>query len=76
MNLDRLSEARQIINESFVLNDIKEGELSVSHLWFLLYRRIYAKECNKVYSPDDFALIKEADAKYPLPKSLDFRMHD
>jgi len=76
MNLDRLFEAAEIINESFVLNDIKEGELSVSHLWFQLYGRIFAKENNIPYSPDDNLLKEKANKKYPLPKKLDFRMHD
>ena len=28
------------------------------------------------YDPSDKELIKKADEKYPLPKSVDFRMHD
>ena len=76
INLDRLKEATEIINPHFVMSDIKEGELSVSHLWFVLYRRLYAKEKGIAYNPDDAQLTKEADEKYPLPKRLDFRMHD
>ena len=53
-----------------------EGELSVSYLWFELYRRLYAKENNIEYSADNKELIKKADEKYPLPKKLDYRMHD
>ena len=33
-----------LINENFVMSDIREGELSISHYWFELYRKIYAKE--------------------------------
>lgn len=76
INLSRLEEATQIVNEKFVMSDIKEGELSISNIWFTLYRRIYAGEVGKEYHPEDAELIAEADAKYPLPKSLDFRMHD
>ena len=76
LNLGRLDEATEIMNENFVMSDIKEGELSVSHYWFELYRRIYARETGKEYNPDDKDFIKEADKKYPLPKSVDFRMHD
>lgn len=76
MNLNRLSEATEIINPDFEMSDIKEGELSVSYLWFELYRRIYAKENNIEYNADDIKQKTEADAKYPLPKKLDFRMHD
>ena len=58
------------------MSDIKEGELSVSHLWFELYRRIYAYENGIEYDESNDELKKNADRKYPLPKSLDFRMHD
>ena len=75
INLNRLEEAAQIINENFVLNDIKEGELSVSYYWFRLYRGLYAKENGLTYNEQDKELAKAADAKYPLPKKLDFRMH-
>jgi len=76
MNLSRFKEASQIINKDFVMNDIKEGELSVSHLWFVLYRNIYAEENGLLYNAEDTALCKAADEKYPLPPKLDFRMHD
>lgn len=75
INLSQLEKAKEIINEDFVMSDIKEGELSVSHYWFELYRRIYATENGRKYDANDKQLIKEADAKYPLPKALDFRMH-
>ena len=76
INLSRLEEATEIVNEKFVMSDIKEGELSISNIWFTLYRCIYAREIGKEYHAEDAQLIAEADAKYPLPKSLDFRMHD
>lgn len=66
--LDRLEEAVEIINPSFMMSDIKEGELSVSQIWFYLYRKLYAQQTG---TADDAA----ADAQYPLPKNLDFRMH-
>ena len=75
INLDRLEEAAEIINKDFVLSDIKEGELSVSYYWFRLYRGLYAKENGLVYDEQDKALVLAADAKYPLPQKLDFRMH-
>lgn len=67
MHLDRYEEAAGIINESFIMSDIKEGELSVSHLWFELYDKLYALRTGK----DD---PQAARAAYPLPKALDFRM--
>lgn len=76
INLDRLEEATEIINPDFEMSDIKEGELSVSFLWFELYRRLYAKQNNIEYNPDDVQLKNDADKKYPLPKKLDFRMNE
>ena len=75
LNLDMLKESADIINENFVMSDIREGELSVSHYWFELYRKIYAKETGTVYDPTDKEFCQRADEKYPLPASLDFRMN-
>lgn len=68
MHLDRLEEAAAILNTDFVMNDIKEGELSVSAIWKMLYRRVYEKQ----YGVDDPV---EAEKTFPLPVPLDFRMH-
>lgn len=68
LRLDRLDEAREILTPEFMMYDIKEGELSISGIWFELYRKICAKETGI----DDPA---KADEKYPLPPRLDFRMH-
>ncbi len=68
IKLERYEEATEIVNPDFIMSDIKEGELSISHLWFELYRGLYEK---KFGVRDDDA----ADKMYPLPKSLDFRMH-
>lgn len=76
VNIGEYEKASEIINPDFIMADIKEGELSVSHLWFELYRRLYAKENGLCYDENDTKLIKAADKKYPLPKKLDFRMHD
>ncbi len=75
INLDRLEEATEILNENFFMSDIKEGEISVSNYWFRLYRGLYAKEMGIAYDPADKALAAAADKKYPLPKKQDFRMH-
>lgn len=75
LHLDRLDEAREIVNPDFAMPDIKEGELSVSALWFMLYRRLFARENGIPFREDDRELAARADEVYPLPKSLDFRMH-
>ncbi len=61
--LDMLEEAEKTINENFEMPDIKEGELSISTLWFTLQ----AKK-NRISE-------EEAKARFELPYSLDFRMH-
>ena len=75
IHLGRLDEAAEILRPGFEMPDIKEGELSVSQLWFELYRRIYAKENGVEYAPGDRKFVEAADAKYPIPAELDFRMH-
>ncbi len=75
IHLGRLEEGTGIINKDFVMADVKEGELSVSHFWFELYRRLYAKEKGIDYDPENPAFLAEADRAYPLPEALDFRMH-
>ncbi len=65
-------EASKIITADFVLNDVKEGELSISKLW----QDVYTEICKIEYSVDETEARKIADEKYPLPYALDFRMHD
>ena len=73
-NLERYEEAARIVNADFVLPDVREGEVSLSELWFTIHRHLYAKENNLTYSDDDKELAKAADEKYPLPREIDFRM--
>ena len=40
INLGRLEEARGIVNKDFVMYDIQEGEVSISHIWKRLYKEI------------------------------------
>ena len=40
-----------------------------------LYVRIYAEESGRTYDPEDAGLLRKASEKYPLPFSLDYRMH-
>ena len=37
MDCGNLDEAKQMLNESFAMTDIKEGELSISAVWAKLY---------------------------------------
>ena len=70
MNLGALDEAAKIVNNDFFMNDVREGELSISHVWFELYAKIVARD---LHIPESEAKVR-AERLYPLPKHLDFRM--
>ncbi len=61
--LGRVEEAKKTVNENFEMPDIKEGELSISALWF------------EVKAIEHGITAEEARKKFTLPYSLDFRMH-
>ena len=64
--------AAKIIRDGLVVDDIKEGEYALSSIWLEIYRAILAKE--RGVAPEaltDSAVL----SAYPLPRSLDFRMH-
>lgn len=64
--------AIKIINKDLVVDDIKEGEYSLSAVWVGIYAKKMAKEENvseKELSPETVL------SRYPLPIQLDFRMH-
>ena len=70
---EEYEQAATIINPDFQMDDIREGEISLSHLWFDLYRALLRKQ-HPTESEEQIAArqLKE----YPLPAYLDFRMHD
>jgi hypothetical protein len=68
----KAEEAAKVITPDFVLNDVKEGELALSKLWKDIYLDIVGKETGLTGA----ALETEVEKVYPLPYSLDFRMHD
>ena len=71
IRLARYEEAAGIVNADFVLNDIEEGEVSLSAVWFDLYRHLVkGAECDA----DENTLRRLVEEQYPLPMHLDFRM--
>lgn len=72
MSLGRHSDAARYINKDFKMDDIREGEISLSHIWDELYTEILKLEYPDLEKSAISALQKE---KYPLPAHLDFRMH-
>ncbi len=71
LNLDNYQKPIEIITPDFVLNDVKEMELSMSQIWVDMYIKKLQKEQGLSYEQAE----KESKEKYPLPYALDFRMH-
>ena len=63
--------AKGFINEKLVVNDIMEGEYSLSEIWYELYARVLAEEKGVEWESLD---RDEVLNRYPLPYALDFRM--
>ena len=67
-DLDRVA---QLFDGSLVIDDLREGERSLSHLWFAYHvRRISAAEG----IPPDDALRERVQREFPVPAAIDFRM--
>lgn len=73
INLGETESACEIINEKFMMCDIQEGEVSISHIWQKLYR-MKLKEESGITDENELEIL--ADKIYPLPFRLDFRMHE
>ena len=71
IRLKRYEEAAGIINAEFVLNDIEEGEVSLSAVWFDLYRHLIT---GAPENADEETLMRLVEEQFPLPAQLDFRM--
>lgn len=72
LNTMQYEKASEIINADFMMEDIREGEVSVSHIWSELYQAIVKKEHPEL-EPEEICRLQEK--LYPLPEKLDFRMH-
>jgi Domain of unknown function (DUF5107) len=71
--LGQIDEAGEIIDTLPVIEDIREGELSLSQLWLEYNVQRLSKQENCPITPE---LISRARQQFPLPASLDFRMTD
>jgi len=60
-----------IFDSKLVIDDLREGERSLSHLWFEYHEQKLAKQ-EKVKIDD--ALKERVRAEFPVPEHLDFRM--
>jgi predicted Zn-dependent protease len=71
--LGQIDQAGEIIEALPVIEDIREGELSLSQLWLEYNVQGLSRQENCPITPE---LISQARRQFPLPASLDFRMTD
>ena len=72
LHIGEYKKTMEIITPDFVLNDIKEGELSMSKIWTDMHIAMLQAEQGMTLEQAQ----KQAGEKYPLPYALDFRMHE
>lgn len=73
ISLGEYYKAAEFINPNFQMDDMREGEISLSHVWQELYCAILREKHPEMSEKELISLQKE---QYPLPSNLDFRMHD
>jgi hypothetical protein len=71
--LGQIDQAGEIIETLPVIEDIREGELSLSQLWLEYNVQRLSRQENRSSTPE---LISRARRQFPLPANLDFRMTD
>jgi tetratricopeptide (TPR) repeat protein len=67
-DLDRV---KALFSERLVIDDLREGERSLSHLWFAYQEQRLSVEEGV---PVDEALRERVRREYPVPAEIDFRM--
>jgi tetratricopeptide (TPR) repeat protein len=72
LHVGEYQKTMEIIKPDFVLNDIKEGELSMSKIWTDMHVAMLQDKENLSLEEAE----KQAEIRYPLPYELDFRMHE
>jgi hypothetical protein len=71
--LGQIDRAGEIIETLPVIQDIREGELSLSQLWLEYSVQRLSRQENRPVTPE---LVLQARRQFPLPANLDFRMAD
>jgi hypothetical protein len=69
----KLRELETLLQGNIVIPDMREGEIITSDLWFGLQAKRLAKA--RGVAIDD-ALRRETGRLHPVPRHLDFRMHE
>lgn len=70
--LKQFTAAEKILLEPLVINDMREGEISLSNLWFDLVKGRRVQELGRELSDSE---VSELHRIHPLPRELDFRMN-
>jgi len=73
MMMNELEKVKEILEGRPLVSDIREGEVTLSNLWFEMHEKIIAKEEN---IPIDDKLRERVRRDYPPPSWLDFRQAD
>jgi tetratricopeptide (TPR) repeat protein len=66
-----LERVERVLAAKLVIEDLREGERSLSHLWFDYHTQRLSAEEN---APIDDALRARVRREFPVPQELDFRM--
>ena len=71
LGLNDIDGADRLIHSKITLTDVREGEVSLTELWFRLQAMKKARALNVELTD---ALIEEMTQTLPPPRELDFRM--
>ena len=69
--IEDFDRVESLLAEKLVIDDLREGERSLSHLWFEFHEKRLSKAEGV---PIDEALRERVRREYPVPAHLDFRM--
>jgi uncharacterized protein DUF5107 len=72
LDAGELDVAESIVTVPMVVTDIREGEVSLTEIWFELHEQRVAE---REGVPIDDALKKRVREEFPPPQHLEFRMH-
>ena len=69
--VDDLDRVASLFEGTLVIDDLREGERSLSHLWYNYHEQRLSKELG---TPVDDVLRAAVRQEYPVPEDIDFRM--
>ncbi len=73
LELGRLDELARLLEDTFVAEDLREGDSSVSALWFRLQEAREAQRLGRPLTEEECAAVRRAN---PVPARIDFRMNE